>query len=85
MYTKASFDLCLYTGFRKISYTKEALELNAKLLEINPEFMTAWNYRKLAFEHNISSQSEVEKADSDHIKSIIDEELRVVSSYLALI
>ncbi|CAH1454177.1 unnamed protein product [Lactuca virosa] len=63
-------------------YTKEALELNAKLLEINPEFMTAWNYRKLAFEHNISSQSEVEKADSDHVKSIIDEELRVVENAL---
>ncbi|KAL4566092.1 hypothetical protein LXL04_030202 [Taraxacum kok-saghyz] len=63
-------------------YTKEALEINAKLLEINPEFMTAWNYRKLAFEHNISSQSEAEKADSDHLKSIIDEELRVVENAL---
>lgn len=63
-------------------YTKEALELNAKLLETNPEFMTAWNYRKLAFEHNLSSQSDAEKADSDHIKSIIDEELRVVENAL---
>ncbi|KAJ0519707.1 putative protein geranylgeranyltransferase type II [Helianthus annuus] len=53
-------------------YTKEALEVNAKLIEANPEFMTAWNYRKLAFEH---SQSE---ADSDRIQAIIDEELRVV-------
>ncbi|MFS7974784.1 putative protein geranylgeranyltransferase type II [Helianthus anomalus] len=53
-------------------YTKEALELNAKLIEANPEFMTAWNYRKLAFEQ---SQSE---ADSDRIQAIIDEELRVV-------
>ncbi|KAK9080846.1 hypothetical protein SSX86_000605 [Deinandra increscens subsp. villosa] len=63
-------------------YTKEALEINAKLIECNPEFMTAWNYRKLAFEHNISSQSESEKADSDHIKSIVDEELRVVENAL---
>ncbi|KAJ0539745.1 putative protein geranylgeranyltransferase type II [Helianthus annuus] len=53
-------------------YTKEALELNAKLIEANQEFMTAWNYRKLAFQH---SQSE---ADSDRIQAIIDEELRVV-------
>ncbi|KAL8215530.1 hypothetical protein R6Q57_022367 [Mikania cordata] len=56
-------------------YTKEALEINAKLIESNPEFMTSWNYRKLAFEHN---QSEADKEDSDLIKSIIDEELRVV-------
>ncbi|KAL9997777.1 putative protein geranylgeranyltransferase type II [Helianthus debilis subsp. tardiflorus] len=59
-------------------YTKEALELNAKLIEANPEFMTAWNYRKLAFEH---SQSE---ADSDRIQAIIDEELRVVTFYVIL-
>ncbi|KAI3672571.1 hypothetical protein L6452_38662 [Arctium lappa] len=63
-------------------YTKEALEINAKLIEANPEFMTAWNYRKLAFEHNLSSQSEAEKGDSDHVKSIIDEELRVVENAL---
>ncbi|KAJ9567788.1 hypothetical protein OSB04_003754 [Centaurea solstitialis] len=63
-------------------YTKEALEINAKLIEANPEFMTAWNYRKLAFEHNLSSQSEDEKGDLDHIKAIIDEELRVVENAL---
>ncbi|KAI3726568.1 hypothetical protein L1987_66366 [Smallanthus sonchifolius] len=60
-------------------YTKEALEINAKLIESNPEFMTAWNYRKLAFEHNLSNQSE---ADSDHIKSVMDEELQVVENAL---
>ncbi|KAI3820230.1 hypothetical protein L1987_07774 [Smallanthus sonchifolius] len=63
-------------------YTKEALEINAMLIESNPEFMTAWNYRKLAFEHNLSYQSEADKADADHIKSIIDEELRVVENAL---
>ncbi|KAK1406702.1 hypothetical protein QVD17_38310 [Tagetes erecta] len=40
--------------------------------------MTAWNYRKLAFHHNQSQPL----PDSDHIKSIIDEELRVVESAL---
>ncbi|GMP93177.1 hypothetical protein CsSME_00043123 [Camellia sinensis var. sinensis] len=33
------------------SYTTEALEVNAKLLEANPEYLTAWNYRKFAVEH----------------------------------
>ncbi|XP_071703066.1 geranylgeranyl transferase type-2 subunit alpha 1-like [Rutidosis leptorrhynchoides] len=63
-------------------YTKEALEINAKLIEANPEFMTAWNYRKLAFQYNLSSQSDAEKSDPDQIKSIIDEELRVVENAL---
>ncbi|KAJ9567818.1 hypothetical protein OSB04_003784 [Centaurea solstitialis] len=71
----------LHNHHNKI-YTKEALEINAKLIEANPEFMTAWNYRKLAFEHNLSSQSEDEKGDSDYIKAIIDEELRVVETAL---
>ncbi|GMP93180.1 hypothetical protein CsSME_00043126 [Camellia sinensis var. sinensis] len=48
-------------------YMKEALEVNAKLLEANPEYLTAWNYRKFAVEHLFNS-----------IKSIYREELRVV-------
>ncbi|XP_034675812.1 geranylgeranyl transferase type-2 subunit alpha 1 [Vitis riparia] len=59
-------------------YTKEALEISAKLLEANPESYTAWNYRKLAVEHNLS-QSE---SDPDTVKSIFSEELRVVESSL---
>jgi geranylgeranyl transferase type-2 subunit alpha len=55
------------------TYTKEALGLSFKLLEINPEAYTAWNYRKLAFQHNIGELSEPEA-----IKSAIDDELRVV-------
>ncbi|GKC34894.1 geranylgeranyl transferase type-2 subunit alpha 1, partial [Tanacetum coccineum] len=58
-------------------YTKEALEISAKLILANPEFMTAWNYRKLAFQHNID-----QKNDLDYVKSIIDEELKVVDSAL---
>ena len=56
------------------SYTKEALEVNAKLLEINPEYYTAWNYRKLSVEHRLS-QSE---SDLASVKSILSEELKVV-------
>ena len=58
------------------SYTKEALEINAKLILANPEFFTAWNYRKLAFQHNID-----QKNDLYYVKSIVDEELRLVSSF----
>uniref|UniRef100_A0A2N9GC98 Geranylgeranyl transferase type-2 subunit alpha n=1 Tax=Fagus sylvatica TaxID=28930 RepID=A0A2N9GC98_FAGSY len=59
-------------------YTKEALEVNAKLLEINPEYYTAWNYRKLSVENRLS-QSE---SDLDSVKSILSEELKVVESAL---
>uniref|UniRef100_A0A0D9WT87 Geranylgeranyl transferase type-2 subunit alpha n=1 Tax=Leersia perrieri TaxID=77586 RepID=A0A0D9WT87_9ORYZ len=55
------------------TYTKEALGLSFKLLEINPEAYTAWNYRKLAFQHNLGELSEPEA-----VKSAIDDELRVV-------
>jgi geranylgeranyl transferase type-2 subunit alpha len=56
-------------------YTKEAIGLSFKLLEINPEAYTAWNYRKLAFQHNVK-----ELSDPEAIKSAVDDELRVVSS-----
>ncbi|CAN6215935.1 unnamed protein product [Urochloa humidicola] len=55
------------------TYTKEAIGLSFKLLEINPEAYTAWNYRKLAFQHHIK-----ELSDPEAIKSAIDDELRVV-------
>ncbi|KNA10205.1 hypothetical protein SOVF_146600, partial [Spinacia oleracea] len=58
-----------------LNYDKEAVEISAKLLEINPEFYTAWNYRKLAVEHFLS------QPDSDPV-SILNEELRVVESAL---
>ncbi|KAL6603656.1 hypothetical protein ACP70R_044017 [Stipagrostis hirtigluma subsp. patula] len=55
------------------TYTKEALGLSFNLLEINPEAYTAWNYRKLAFQHNLR-----ELSDPEAIKSAVDDELRVV-------
>lgn len=58
-------------------YTKEAIGLSFKLLEINPEAYTAWNYRKLAFQHNVKELSDLEA-----IKSAVDDELRVVSSLI---
>lgn len=63
------------------SYSKEALEVNAKLLEINPEYYTAWNYRKLAVEHRLTRS----ESDPDSVNSILNEELKVVSLALSLI
>lgn len=64
------------------SYTTEAVEVSAKLLEANPEFYTAWNYRKLAVQNNLAS---AQSSDSDgSINSILDEELKVVSYYSVL-
>lgn len=48
---------------------------SAKLLEINPEIYTAWNYRKLALQHNLDGVT-----DAEIVKSLVDEELRTVSS-----
>ncbi|KAG6644461.1 hypothetical protein I3843_08G056900 [Carya illinoinensis] len=59
-------------------YTNEALEVNTKLLEVNPEYYTAWNFRKLAVEHRLSQSD----SDPDSIKSIFSEELKVVESAL---
>lgn len=61
-------------------YTKEALDVSARLLESNPEYYTAWNYRKLAVQHNLN----LPEADNNEesIKSILDEELRLVENAL---
>ncbi|CAL5430547.1 unnamed protein product [Camellia sinensis] len=59
-------------------YTKEALDVNAKLLEANPEYLTAWNYRKFAVEHILSHSETDTEIDPDSIKSIYSEELRVL-------
>ncbi|MCL7043359.1 hypothetical protein MKW94_012732 [Papaver nudicaule] len=66
----------LHNHHNKI-YTQEALDLSTKLVETNPEVYTAWNYRKLAVEHNITSG-----IDQDAVRTILDEELRVVESAL---
>jgi hypothetical protein len=55
------------------SYTKEALMQNAKLLELNPEFYTAWNFRKRAVQHLLSSET-----DEEARKRISKEELDLV-------
>jgi geranylgeranyl transferase type-2 subunit alpha len=57
------------------SYTNEAIELSTKLLEINPEAYTAWNYRKLAVEDRLARI----EPDPNLVSAILDEELRVVS------
>ena len=65
----------MFWDFLVSSYTKEAVDLSTKLLEINPEAYTAWNYRKLAVEDKLSRI----ESDPDLVKTILDEELRVVS------
>ncbi|PIA56206.1 hypothetical protein AQUCO_00700513v1 [Aquilegia coerulea] len=67
----------LHNHHNKI-YTKEALEISSKLLELNPEIYTGWNYRKLAVEHNLQVET-----DPKSIKSIVDEELRLVEIALS--
>ncbi|XP_057530358.1 geranylgeranyl transferase type-2 subunit alpha 1 [Amaranthus tricolor] len=57
------------------NYDKEAIDVSSKLLEINPEFYTAWNYRKLAVNHFLNQPG----ADPE---SILNEELRIVESAL---
>ncbi|KAJ4839424.1 hypothetical protein Tsubulata_035354, partial [Turnera subulata] len=57
------------------NYTKEALDLSAKLLEKNPEYYTAWNYRKLALQHALDSQP-------DLLHTILHEELQVAKNAL---
>ncbi|KAI7996053.1 Geranylgeranyl transferase type-2 subunit alpha 1 [Camellia lanceoleosa] len=64
-------------------YTKEALEVNAKLLEANPDYLTAWNYRKFAVEHILNHSETDKEIDPDFIKSIYGEELRVTERALA--
>lgn len=59
------------------TYTEEALGLSFKLLEINPETYTAWNYRKLALQHNLK-----ELSDPEAVKSRVGDELRVVEAAL---
>lgn len=54
-------------------YDENALAICAKLLEINPEMYTAWNYRKVAVNSLLGSLTE-EKS----VKPVLDEELRVV-------
>ncbi|KAK4851005.1 hypothetical protein QYF36_011731 [Acer negundo] len=61
-------------------YTKEAVELSAKLLEINPESYTAWNYRKLAVQHYLSLTHSDSNPES--LSSIFQEELTVVENAL---
>ncbi|KAI7993584.1 Geranylgeranyl transferase type-2 subunit alpha 1 [Camellia lanceoleosa] len=65
------------------SYTKEALDVNAKLLDANPEYLTVWNYRKFAVEYILSHLETDTEIDLDSIKSIYSEELRVTERALA--
>lgn len=68
----------LLANHHQKNYAKEALEVSANLLEMNPDLYTAWNYRKLAVEHYLKESP----SDIESIKAILDEELRVAESAL---
>ncbi|KAG0561983.1 hypothetical protein KC19_9G108200 [Ceratodon purpureus] len=55
------------------SYSAEAMNQNARLLELNPEFYTAWNYRKRAVEEILGRET-----DEEARKGIAQRELDVV-------
>ncbi|KAL8476964.1 hypothetical protein ACS0TY_029312 [Phlomoides rotata] len=59
-------------------FTKEAIDISAKLLESNPEHYSGWNYRKLAVQYLLDHQPE----NGDNTQSIFDEELRIVENAL---
>ncbi|XP_074273209.1 geranylgeranyl transferase type-2 subunit alpha 1 [Silene latifolia] len=56
-------------------YDKEAIEVSSKLVELNPEYYTAWNFRKLAVDHLLAQPLSDPNA-------ILNEELRVAESAL---
>jgi geranylgeranyl transferase type-2 subunit alpha len=68
MYLRWVFDACV-----RFSYSTESLNQNARLLELNPEFYTAWNYRKRAVGQLLERE-----ADEEARKRIAQTELDVV-------
>lgn len=42
---------------REGHFTFEVLELTSKLLTLNPEYYTIWNYRRLILQHQLSQKS----------------------------
>ncbi|XP_024515674.1 geranylgeranyl transferase type-2 subunit alpha 1 [Selaginella moellendorffii] len=58
-------------------YTKEALEENARLVELNPEVYTAWNFRKLALKSLLDAEP-----DEDSRKDLVKQELKVTENAL---
>ena len=55
------------------SYSTESINQNARLLELNPDFYTAWNYRKPAVRHLLELE-----ADEEGRKRIAQTELDLV-------
>lgn len=66
-----SFCAGLINLINSCSYSTESMNQNARLLELNPDFLTAWNYRKRAVQH----LWELEESDR---KRIAQTELDVV-------
>ena len=53
------------------------MEISSKLLEVNPEVYTAWNYRKIAVQDTLGSSD-----DDELVKNILNRELKIVSSLI---
>ena len=63
------------------SFSKEALQQNAQVLELNPEFSTAWNYRKRCVQYLLEQESE-EGARKDIAQNELDLVCTIRCSYL---
>ncbi|KAL9265748.1 Geranylgeranyl transferase type-2 subunit alpha 1-like protein [Drosera capensis] len=55
-------------------YDEEAMEVSARLLEMNPEYCTVWNYRKMAVERYMDGVG----GDCDGVEGVLKRELDVV-------
>lgn len=72
-----SLQAVVLKNHRERSYSQSALQQNARLLEMNPEVYTAWNYRKLAVQHLLESAP-----DDTERKFILEDELQLVEKAL---
>ncbi|KAF7966885.1 hypothetical protein HWV62_36635 [Athelia sp. TMB] len=58
-------------------YSPEAFELTTRLLQVNPEFYTAWNYRRNILTHGIFPTS-----SPDEIDALLDSDLGMTTQAL---
>ncbi|GAB2249325.1 hypothetical protein Droror1_Dr00012684 [Drosera rotundifolia] len=61
-------------------YDEEAMEVSARLLEMNPEYYTVWNYRKMAVERYMDGAG----GDCDGVEGVLKRELHVAQAALTV-
>ncbi|MCJ1348054.1 Rab geranylgeranyltransferase [Peltigera leucophlebia] len=54
-------------------FTFEVLELTSKLLTLNPEFYTIWNYRRLILQHQLNQQLSPDNEAQSHCELILND------------